>query len=272
MPSIFLKNRTNANRYALYPVAVIALIGLVYVGWVKEPEPEIGSRLSSASMLAQSGAYDEAEDQLEFVFVAEPDNRHGWLIQGLIDERRQIPAKAIQSYRKALSSTEEADLKRDIRLSITDLYRRLLNFKAAHDELDAVVLESGQSSTTFRLGGLIAWQEGRFAQARAEFECGKELDPKNCEFDSLIAGLLIDEARHDEARAVLRKIPATEKSAWPFWQTLARSCMESGDDKGAKEALTTYVQLDQRGRRLLKNDEFWNQHASVDEFGELLND
>ena len=42
--------------------------------------------------------------------------------------------------------------------------------------------------------------------------------------------------------------------------------------KGAKTALARFVQLDQRGKALLKNDEFWNQHTEVAELEQLLNE
>ncbi|MFT7619700.1 MAG: putative Zn-dependent protease [Planctomycetota bacterium] len=272
MPSIFLKSRSNAFRIALYPLAVIAVAVLVYLGWVNEPEPEIGSRLSSAGTLAQSGAYNLAEEQLVAIFDAEPNNRHAWLLQGLIDERRNDHQKAIQSYRAALKVTDEPELARDIHLSIADLFRRLENHDAARGELATVESTSGKSVATQRLRGIIAWSEGNYDAARTRFGDAKKLDPTNLEVDSLKAGTLIEEARHAEALTVLKKIPDDEKSAWPYWQTLARSCMESGDNEGAKKALAKFVQLDQRGKVMVQNDEFWNQHTEATELGELLND
>ncbi len=272
MPNRFLKNRSNKFRLALYPIALVVLLALVYAGWIREPEPDVDSKLSSASMLAQVGAFEDAEAQLEGVFALEPNNRHAWLIQGLIDERRGNNAAAVRSYRAALRVTPEDKVARDIRFSITDILRRMKNFDAARMELDKLEQDTGELASIHRLRGLIAWGSEDYASARTFFTKAKLLEPDNKELDALNAGILIDEKKRDEALAVLKVIPPEESSAWPYWQTLARSCMEAGDDLGAKMALTKYVQLDQRGKGRLKNDEFWNEHAEAAGLNELLGD
>ena len=56
MPNALNKFRSNRYRYLVYPLAVVAAGVLAYVGWIQEIQPEVGSRLSCADMLARSGA------------------------------------------------------------------------------------------------------------------------------------------------------------------------------------------------------------------------
>ncbi len=271
MSNTLVKFRSNKYRLVVYPLALVAVAILGFIGWIQEPEPDMGARLSSADMLARSGAYDEAQVHLDFVFDSEPNSRHAWLIQGLIDERQGRETSAIKSYRAALVLTSESDLKRDIKLSVADLFRRLENFQASKDELGTIEDELGEIPGTLRMRGLIAWQEAQFDQARSYFAAAKRLDPENAEFDAMMAGTLIEEQRYGDAWAALNRIPAEESVAWPYWHTLARSYMEVGDAQGAERALRKYVQLDKRGRGLLKNNAFWHEHAQDVQIEELLN-
>lgn len=271
MPNALNKFRSNRYRYLVYPLAVVAAGVLAYVGWIQEIQPEVGSRLSCADMLARSGALDEAEAQLVHVFDEEPDNLHAWLIQGLIDERRGEEERAIQSYRAALRRAE-GDLARDIRLSVADLFRRIDRLEEATAELDDLEETVGENAVICKLRGLILWSRHDYDGSRAMFHRAKELNSDNDELDALLAGTLIDESRFEEARTALEKIPADTAAAWPYWQTLARSCMESGDNEGAREALGRYVQLDRYGKARLRKDAFWKERADEAWLGDLLSD
>ena len=267
-----LKFRSNTYRLVVYPLALVAVAVLVFLGWIKEPAPELGARLSSADMLARSGALAEAEEQLKFIFDEEPDNRHGWLIQGLVDERRGDHLQAIESYRRALAGTKEEDLARDIRLSIADLYRRAEDFDGASRELDDLEADVGRHATISRIRGLIAWSQKDYRASRALFRQAKALSDDKVEYDAMAAGTFIAEARLSEARDILAALPEEAAAAWPYWRSLARSYLEAGDGEGARDALAHYIRLDASGKNRIRRDDFWMQHAAEVQLDELLQD
>lgn len=271
MPRWSWTNGSNTARWILYPVVLGVLGGLGYYGFVYEAEPEIESLLGSADLYAQAGLLDQAEEACESALRRDPNNLHARLTQAFVADRRQDFERALKIYDHALTLTDDDALSFDIKKTRIDLLRRLDRFAEADRAIDALAAERGESGELWRLRGYLRTTEGDTAAALAAFSRYREFEPDSVDAACVLASALIQNDRLSEARDVLSRVEERERSAWPIWRTLARSCCEAGDREGAASALSQYVKLDRFALAKLRKDSFWNERASADEFREILN-
>jgi MSHA biogenesis protein MshN len=94
-----------------------------------------------------------------------------------------------------------------------------------------------QKSTNLYKQALTYLQQGRVAEAQAFLSSALEASPINHEARQTLAGLLLDNKRHDEAKATLAAGVAIAPEHIDFRMTLARLQVESGDINAALNTL-----------------------------------
>lgn len=262
---------SNKRRAMLYPAALLAIGALVWVGWFHEPEPQVGALLSSADALAQVGAFDKADAELDRVFAQEPNNLHGWLSRAMIREFQREYEQAVGYYRHALLlHGQDDEVARNIRLSISDILRRDGRFEEAEKSLDELEKSNGEHAVIHRVRGAIDLDEGRLVDAAEHFAKYQQADPESVEAVRMHASTLILLGRLEQARTLLARAEDMQ-GIWSMWPALAQSCLEAGDTAGAGSALARFIDLDERGREKLGRHAYWADVVESGQLDELLN-
>jgi predicted Zn-dependent protease len=259
------------SRCVLYGSAVLVASAAVYCGWIHQPAPDIATLLSSAQIMTQMGALDEADKACDEVLRRDPDNLHGWLIRGYLGESRKSTDAALAAYRRALELTDDKALRLDISLSIADILRRAERRSEAVADVDRIEASSGPLPQTERLRGVLALDGGDYDGALRHFAAAKGLKADHDEIAALCAQAHLRRGDRASARRELESGASTCAVKAQVWQALARSYLDGGERRAASEALAFYVKSDKGGQKRIKADPYWSRHAAEDEFRALMN-
>lgn len=250
-------------RWAAYPLAAGICGALIWGGFFRTVAADVDSVISSAEVYARMGLLDQAEATCREALEREPDSVYGRLVLGMVAERRGEWETARKLYEPLAAEVGE-ELRVDLQLSCVDLLRREDKLEEARQALARLEAALGeQDARVPRMRGFLAQEEGRRDEMLGAFRDYAELAPESGEARCLLAAALVANERHEEARALLASMDRIERGAERIWLSLARSCLEAGDEEGAASALSRYAELDPRAYGLLKEDPFWSAQGAM---------
>lgn len=230
--------RENQKRCIAYPCTGVLIALLVCLGnFQPEGEPDLGTLINGADILAKVGAHDKAIQECEKVLERDPGNLQAHLILAFIHDRREVYASALEHYDVALELCSSEVQRLELRLAIADLHRRHGKPQAAILDTLAIEEDYGCSAEARLVRGLAEQAVGRLDAAIDLFqEVASERDG-----DSL-ARLYLGEAYLEhglfvEAESTFSEMTEKHCGAHDAWYRLAVARARLSQEEGMFEAL-----------------------------------
>ncbi len=264
----------NRRRCFAYPCVALVLATLVYAGGFRpfpEGEPDLGTMINGADILAKVGAHDKAIQECEKVLERDPGNLQAHLILAFSHDCSDRYEDALETYERASGlCTDDEDLALHIRLSIADLHRRYERPQEAILETRNLEDSEGCLPRAKLVRGLSEQALGNFDLAVETFRevtSGPHSSAEGANAEKLaelyLAHALLAGGRYPEAEEAFTRLAAgSADPGHPFHLAIARAA--SGDDEGMYEALEATFEL---SRGLLRN-RLLEEPAFVNRFGE----
>lgn len=167
------------SRLILYGAAFGAAFFLIWLSYVRTPEPDFDARKAAFFATVAEGRMDDAERLLDKLAEDFPKAVHvpllrGWLKDGLKD----LPA-AMDAYKDALPLATSAEQVAEIELAIADLKRRIGSLDEAQELLETAEKRSGESESSKCLKIAILIDQKRAKDALNELDDFAEKFPVN---------------------------------------------------------------------------------------------
>ncbi|MHC4956189.1 MAG: tetratricopeptide repeat protein [Planctomycetota bacterium] len=157
------------RRGILYSGATIVAAVLLVLGFGVTLPPDLGTRLSGASMLAMAGSFDEALAEIELGIREHPDKLDGYIYRATLLARMERYDEAIEAYGRAIEHEEaEGDIRRRLqqdRASVLLVTDRTAEFQTARDDLAA----GGMDQYVFALDAIAAQRRDDLPEAARHF-------------------------------------------------------------------------------------------------------
>ncbi|MFZ0631633.1 MAG: tetratricopeptide repeat protein [Acidobacteriaceae bacterium] len=213
-------------------------------------------QLSAAQAEVAAGSDDRANDFLERVANAEPDNYRLHAIRGEIAELEDHPEDAIQEYNTALAhvpaAPEEGPLYAiQMHMDLVSLYRGLDQDDAAQKQLSVAqsaigaLNEQGADRVPFlRLRATIRLAAGDLSGAHADIESALALSPNDPNNLQLSGDVLMKLGQPEEAIANYKKVLAQNPSSRSALTSLGYASRTVGRDKDAEMYFDRLAKVD----------------------------
>ena len=241
---------------------VVIVSVLVHLGFFHQPEPGAGTLVTSGRLLARFGALDAAEVNADRVLTDDPDHVGAQLLRAFILEKRGDLRSAVDCYVEALDDTTDKEQRRDIQLFTADLQRRLQRFQEATATVQVLERLQGTSVGTYRMRGMVRWDQGDLPGALHNFRAMRQLAPTSAEAAAFEARIQTEMGDREAAESTLRTAPSTHSEHLrAAWRRLIRVALEEGEVDRARESVQFCLNDDPATLVWLKKDAFWSQHA-----------
>jgi tetratricopeptide (TPR) repeat protein len=258
----------------VYPLVGAIVAALVWAGFFHEGEPDLGTLIHGADILAKVGAHDKAILECEKVLERDPGNLQAHLIFAWSLDQLGHDAESLDHYRISLDLAGEqdlADLALDIRLTMADLHRRYGRFEEAVQACSRIEKEFGSSSRLNLVRGLALEELGRVDEALelyrdAVVQGPDETLPRLCLGMACRKAGLLEEAQQSFLAL------AERGAAGPTpWFHLASLRAESGDREGMFDALAEAASRNRAfTHKSVLEDEAFGPYLQEETFQEFL--
>ncbi len=230
--------RDNRNRCIAYPCTGLLITVLLGAGYFQpEGEPDLGTLINGADILAKVGAHDKAIQECEKVLERDPGNLQAHLILAFSHDRNGSYADALDFYRKALEQCSAEDQRFELELTIADLHRR-------HGKPQTSIVDTQRVEESFgcthrtRLVRALAFEDaGDIDRAIALYREAVADQPEDATARFHLARAQLEAGRYETGAESLRDLIASHGNAHDAWYWLA--CAEAwlGNDEAMYEAL-----------------------------------
>lgn len=230
--------RDNRNRCIAYPCTGLLLTVLLSVGYFKpEGEPDLGTLINGADILAKVGAHDKAIQECEKVLERDPGNLQAHLILAFSHDRVGRYDEALDYYAKSLDFCSDDDQRFELELTIADLHRRHGKPQTAIVDTQRVEDTFGCTHRTRLVRALSLEDAGDFDGATALLREAIADQPEDATARFHLARVLLEAGLYAPAADSLRELIASHGNRHDAWYWLA--CAEAwlGNDEAMYEAL-----------------------------------
>jgi len=265
---------TVHRRLWVYSIASLLVGGLLGAGFIHEGEPDLGTLINGADILAKVGAHDKAILECEKVLERDPGNLQAHLIFAWSQDELGHYTESLAHYRTALDRAAElglADLVLHIRLAVADLHRKHGRFEEANLACLRIDDEYGCSSQSSMVRGLALRELGRLGEAIEVFREAAERDPEAALPRYYLGLALRDAGILDEAQQAF--VAQAEREGNPFgaWFQVASVRAEAGDRDGMMDALRRAAEHNAvRTQRDVFRDDAFFPYMDEETFQEFL--
>jgi tetratricopeptide (TPR) repeat protein len=183
---------------------------------------ESAPRLLLAETLLEQNRLDEAEPYFRGVPETDPQRGRACLGLARLASNRDDPQSALEALRKAVEYAPEA---KPVRTLLAEVYHRLGDDKAAHEELRLLAELPDDFSWPDPIMEQM-WQLRAGVQAHITY-----------------AGRCLQQGRHSEAADVLRQTVRDHPASYDAWLALGRGLLQVRASQGTADALRQAVRL-----------------------------
>lgn len=170
----------SKQRLILYPVVLVILGGLAYGGFVYEAEPDVGTLVNSAEVLAQCGMFDEAIENAERALKQDPDHRYAHIILGYAYGQQEEFDRALSHYERALAVTPQDEKDRPLlRLYHAELLCRAGRAEQGEREAREVVAEHPDELQAHYVVAQALRAQNRLDEAAGEYLAVEKAAPED---------------------------------------------------------------------------------------------
>jgi len=244
-------SRATSRRLIAYSCALLISGALLGAGsFLPEGEPDLGTLINGADILAKVGAHDKAIQECEKVLKRDPGNLQAHLILASSHDAESRPDEALGYYERSLEHCDLPELTLHIELAIADLQRRSGRLHEAEARLDEIESRFGASMRSRLVRGLTVAELGRREEALGLYEEAVADAPGDPLPLVYLASAHYDDGRFDRAEEAYRALAVEHDGAHEAWFHVARSRAGLQDRDGMYEAL---AEATARSRGLVKS-------------------
>ncbi len=225
--------RETRGRLILYAAAVVVAGVLAWFGFVYKAEPDAGTLLNSAEILAKVGAFDDAIENAGRALRQQPDLQYAHVILGYCHGRKGDAAASVEHYRRAVELTPDTDANRPVlRLYLAEALMAAGRHGDAAAEAQAVLDGRPAEHQAWIILGKARHAAGDGDGAAQAFEAARQAAPSDPAASILLADLR--EEAGDLPGALARLDDAVAAAAVPeCLLRRARVRLAAGDRDGA---------------------------------------
>ena len=143
------------DRVALYGSGLLAGAALLWLGFLRQPLPEMEDAVAEVMSLTEAGTVEEARALIDDLMERFPEDVRGLHLLAWFQESQGDLASAQDSYRESLALCPNDDLKRHVMLCIADIDRRSGESDRARRYLALAVERYGESKRSKRLAAML---------------------------------------------------------------------------------------------------------------------
>ena len=233
----------NRNRWIAYPAAAAFVLMLLLAAKLRtEGEPELGTLINGADILAKVGAHDKAIQECEKVLERDPGNLQAHLILAFAHDRLSNYEDSLRSYDRALALCEEEELGRDIHLAIADLHRKHERFHAAADKTREIEQRYGCSPDVTLVHALAVEKMGDVDEAADLLSRSVVDHPEDKRSRFHLGRVCLEHGRLVEAEEAFESLSEEPGAPYGAWYQLAVTRAWLGRDTAMYEALEQAAQ------------------------------
>ncbi len=179
------------RRILLYTLGVLAVGGLLVAGFLYRPGPDAGTRLSSASMLASLGHFDQALVECDAVLREDPNSLPARVYRATFLAMAQRHEEALRAFDDAIECAPSDD--EEIRLDLAVDRAGVLASAGRWDEFEQV--RKSLIATSRRradlLTGLAAFKREQWNEASDAYRRALKADKDNASLKSQLWSSLV---------------------------------------------------------------------------------